>query len=89
MERDEFVERVLEVVEQIPPGRVMAYGEVAEYVGAGGPRARTASGSTCAVPDGTADELGTADVSAFQYPPPRLPSCELDQSCVRPSRRCG
>ena len=26
------------MVEQIPPGRVMAYGEVAEYVGAGGPR---------------------------------------------------
>ncbi len=38
MERDEFVERVLEVVERIPSARVMAYGDVAEYVGTGGPR---------------------------------------------------
>ncbi|MDP9219141.1 MAG: MGMT family protein, partial [Actinomycetota bacterium] len=29
---------VLEVVEQIPPGRVMSYGDVAEFLGAGGPR---------------------------------------------------
>jgi alkylated DNA nucleotide flippase Atl1 len=25
-------------VERIPPGRVMSYGDVAEYLGAGGPR---------------------------------------------------
>lgn len=29
---------VLDVVELIPPGRVMTYGDVAEYLGAGGPR---------------------------------------------------
>lgn len=29
---------VLEVVEQIPEGRVMSYGDVAEMLGAGGPR---------------------------------------------------
>jgi alkylated DNA nucleotide flippase Atl1 len=26
------------VVERIPPGRVMAYGDIAEYLGEGGPR---------------------------------------------------
>jgi alkylated DNA nucleotide flippase Atl1 len=34
----EFAERVLDVVESIPPGRVMAYGDIAEYLGEGGPR---------------------------------------------------
>jgi alkylated DNA nucleotide flippase Atl1 len=29
---------VLEVVERIPAGRVMSYGDVAEFLGAGGPR---------------------------------------------------
>jgi len=37
-EPTEFAERVLDVVERIPPGRVMAYGDVAEYLGEGGPR---------------------------------------------------
>ena len=36
--REEYVERVLAVVEQIPPGRVMSYGAIAEVVGVGGPR---------------------------------------------------
>ena len=31
-------ELVLEAVEQIPPGSVLAYGDVAELVGSGGPR---------------------------------------------------
>ncbi|MFI6818450.1 MGMT family protein [Nonomuraea sp. NPDC050328] len=35
---DQFAERVLDVVEHIPPGRVMAYGDIAEYLGEGGPR---------------------------------------------------
>lgn len=35
---DGFAERVLDVVEMIPPGRVMAYGDIAEYLGEGGPR---------------------------------------------------
>ncbi|HKT02414.1 MAG TPA: MGMT family protein [Rugosimonospora sp.] len=35
---DPFVEDVLTVVEQIPPGRVMSYGAIAEYLGRGGPR---------------------------------------------------
>ena len=34
----EFTQRVLDVVEAIPPGRVMAYGDIAEYLGDGGPR---------------------------------------------------
>ncbi len=33
-----YVEAVLAAVEEIPSGRVMAYGQVAEYVGLGGPR---------------------------------------------------
>jgi alkylated DNA nucleotide flippase Atl1 len=33
-----FADRVLDVVEQIPPGRVMSYGDIAEYLGDGGPR---------------------------------------------------
>jgi alkylated DNA nucleotide flippase Atl1 len=38
MRRDDFEERVLAVVEAIPPGCVMTYGDIAEYVGEGGPR---------------------------------------------------
>ncbi|MFC7897925.1 MGMT family protein [Streptomyces sp. NPDC057381] len=34
----EYAERVLEVTEMIPPGRVMTYGDVAEYLEEGGPR---------------------------------------------------
>jgi len=34
----EFAGRVLDVVDAIPPGMVMSYGDVAEYLGAGGPR---------------------------------------------------
>ncbi|HUD37961.1 MAG TPA: MGMT family protein [Streptosporangiaceae bacterium] len=34
----EYASRVLDVAETIPAGRVMSYGDVAEYVGAGGPR---------------------------------------------------
>lgn len=37
-EPDEYTEDVLSVVERIPPGRVMSYGDIAEYVGRGGPR---------------------------------------------------
>lgn len=35
---EDFDEMVLDVVARIPPGRVMAYGDVAEYLGVGGPR---------------------------------------------------
>jgi alkylated DNA nucleotide flippase Atl1 len=35
---EEYVELVLSAVEQIPAGKVMAYGDVAEFVGVGGPR---------------------------------------------------
>ncbi|HEY0772933.1 MAG TPA: MGMT family protein, partial [Nocardioidaceae bacterium] len=38
VDREEYVERVLAVVEQIPPGRVMSYGAIAEVLGVGGPR---------------------------------------------------
>ncbi|MFD3524272.1 MGMT family protein [Streptomyces sp. NPDC058653] len=34
----EYAERVLDVADLIPPGRVMAYGDVAEWLGEGGPR---------------------------------------------------
>ncbi|MFC4532440.1 MGMT family protein [Sphaerisporangium dianthi] len=33
-----FAERVLDLVERIPPGKVMSYGDIAEYLGEGGPR---------------------------------------------------
>lgn len=35
---EQYVEHVLSLVEQIPPGRVMSYGAIADYVGSGGPR---------------------------------------------------
>ena len=36
---DDFSSRVLDVVDSIPPGRVMSYGDIAERLGAGmGPR---------------------------------------------------
>jgi alkylated DNA nucleotide flippase Atl1 len=38
VDREEYVERVLALVERIPPGRVMSYGAIAEFVGVGGPR---------------------------------------------------
>jgi alkylated DNA nucleotide flippase Atl1 len=31
-------DRILECIEQIPPGKVMTYGDVAEYAGASSPR---------------------------------------------------
>jgi alkylated DNA nucleotide flippase Atl1 len=34
----DFAERVLWVTESIPPGRVMSYGDIAEYLGEAGPR---------------------------------------------------
>jgi alkylated DNA nucleotide flippase Atl1 len=33
-----FAEQVLDLVDRIPPGRVLAYGDVAALVGGGGPR---------------------------------------------------
>jgi alkylated DNA nucleotide flippase Atl1 len=35
---DALAQRILACVESIPPGRVMTYGDVAEYVGASSPR---------------------------------------------------
>jgi alkylated DNA nucleotide flippase Atl1 len=35
---DDYVGRVLDVVDAIPAGQVMSYGDVAEYLGQGGPR---------------------------------------------------
>ncbi len=36
---DDFASQVLDVVDSIPPGHVMSYGDIAEYLGAGpGPR---------------------------------------------------
>jgi alkylated DNA nucleotide flippase Atl1 len=36
--REEFVEAVLAVVELVPAGAVVAYGDISELLGAGGPR---------------------------------------------------
>ena len=38
MDRERYVEHVLDVVESIPAGRVMSYGAIAVVVGVGGPR---------------------------------------------------
>ena len=35
---DSYAARVLDVVDSIAPGSVMSYGDVAEYLGEGGPR---------------------------------------------------
>jgi len=37
-ELDPYTERVLDLVASIPPGRVLAYGDVAAWLGEGGPR---------------------------------------------------
>jgi alkylated DNA nucleotide flippase Atl1 len=37
-EMSDFASRVLDVAESIPPGRVMSYGDIAEYLGDRGPR---------------------------------------------------
>jgi len=34
----DFASQVLDVADSIPPGRVMSYGDIAEYLGQGGPR---------------------------------------------------
>jgi alkylated DNA nucleotide flippase Atl1 len=35
---DDYSSLVLDAVDAIPPGRVMSYGDIAEYLGVGGPR---------------------------------------------------
>jgi alkylated DNA nucleotide flippase Atl1 len=35
---DDYSARVLDLVDAIPPGQVMSYGDIAEYLGEGGPR---------------------------------------------------
>lgn len=35
---ESYVEAVLALVEQVPPGRVTTYGAIADHVGTGGPR---------------------------------------------------
>ena len=35
---DDYSSRVLDVVDAIPAGQVMSYGDIAEYLGTGGPR---------------------------------------------------
>ena len=35
---DDFAARVLDLTEAIPRGQVMSYGDIAEYLGEGGPR---------------------------------------------------
>ncbi len=38
MDPEEYVERVLAIVEKVPWGRVTTYGAIADEVGSGGPR---------------------------------------------------
>jgi alkylated DNA nucleotide flippase Atl1 len=38
VDQEEYVEAVLALVEQVPPGRVTTYGAIAAQVGRGGPR---------------------------------------------------
>jgi len=38
LEIPDLASAVLDVVDRIPPGKVMTYGDVAEYLGRGGPR---------------------------------------------------
>lgn len=38
MDQEEYVERVLSLVERVPWGRATSYGAIAEAVGVGGPR---------------------------------------------------
>ncbi len=49
---DRFVEAVLATVEAIPPGKVLAYGDIAELIGLGGPRSvgKVMSGHGAGVP---------------------------------------
>ncbi len=49
---EEFIEAVLGAVEAIPPGKVLAYGDVAELIGVGGPRSvgKVMSGHGAGVP---------------------------------------
>ncbi|HET9079666.1 MAG TPA: MGMT family protein [Trebonia sp.] len=35
---DDYSSQVLDVADSIPAGQVMSYGDIAEYLGAGGPR---------------------------------------------------
>jgi alkylated DNA nucleotide flippase Atl1 len=37
-DREEYVEAVLALAEQVPPGRVTTYGTIADALGVGGPR---------------------------------------------------
>ncbi|HXW47585.1 MAG TPA: MGMT family protein [Streptosporangiaceae bacterium] len=37
-EADDYAAQVLDVVDSIPPGQVMSYGDIAEFLGQGGPR---------------------------------------------------
>lgn len=37
-EIDDYSSRVLDMVDAIPPGQVMSYGDIAEYLGESGPR---------------------------------------------------
>lgn len=47
VEQEEYVERVLSLVEQVPAGRVTTYGAIAAAVGVGGPRQVGRVMSTC------------------------------------------
>jgi alkylated DNA nucleotide flippase Atl1 len=38
VDSEDYAGMVLDVVESIPPGQVMTYGDIAELLGAGGPR---------------------------------------------------
>jgi alkylated DNA nucleotide flippase Atl1 len=74
-----YDEQVLRVVESIPPGRVMSYGDVAEYLGSGGPRQ---VGQVMA--RGTGDLPWWRVIRADGSPPPGL-----EDECVQRWREEG
>ena len=59
-----FAEAVLDLIERIPPGRVMTYGDIAEYLGTGGPR----TVGTVLSRFGGGVPWGTDGVAATLYP---------------------
>lgn len=91
---DEFVEAVLRTVEAIPPGKVLAYGDIAELIGRGGPRSvgKVMSGHGAGVPwwrviraDGSpprCDEAG-AHAAWLAEGTPLRPSGKVDMPLAR------
>jgi alkylated DNA nucleotide flippase Atl1 len=96
-----YAERVLDVADLIPPGRVMTYGDIAEWLGEGGPRqvGRVMALYGSAVPwwrvvraDGTllpAHELRALDHYRAEGTPLREASRQAEGHIPRIDMRCA